>query len=151
MGKFADYLALHYDVNRTRHAYYRQLRLLHEYYKADPAALTESQLRDYFIDLKTRKQWKPKSIRQALAAVKMFFVQLLGHSDWTLFSQIRTRDHDTLPPVLTRQKVVALLDGIHLRRYRTPLKARLRGRGIKDLAWATSRRSVLINERHQHI
>jgi integrase/recombinase XerD len=122
MAKFADYLALHYDANRTRHAYYRQLRLLHESYQADPATLAESQLRDYFIHLKTRKRWKPKSIRQALAAVKMFFVQLLGHSDWTLFSQIRTRDHDTLPPVLTRQQVAALLVWIRLRRYRTPLK-----------------------------
>jgi len=122
MAKFADYLALHYGANRTRHAYYRQLRLLHESCQADPATLAESQLRDYFINLKTRKRWKPKSIRQALAAVKMFFVQLLGHSDWTLFSQIRTRDHDTLPPVLTRQQVAALLVWIRLRRYRTPLK-----------------------------
>ena len=122
MAKFADYLALHYDANRTRHAYYRQIRLLHEYHTADPATLTESQLRDYFLYLKLRKQWKPKSIRQALAAAKMFFVQLLGHSDWTLFSQIRTRDHDTLPPVLTRPQVAALLTWIRLRRYRTPLK-----------------------------
>jgi site-specific recombinase XerD len=108
MAKLADLLALHYDANRTRHAYYRQLPLLHEVHKADPATLTEAQLRDYFIHLKTRKAWKPKSIRQALAAVKMFYVQLLGHSDWTVFSQIRTRDHDTLPPVLTRAQVASL-------------------------------------------
>jgi hypothetical protein len=30
MPQFADFLALRYDANRTRHAYYRQVRLLHE-------------------------------------------------------------------------------------------------------------------------
>ena len=86
-------------------AYYRQVRLIHEHSGRDPATLTEAQLRDYFLFVKLQKHWKPKSIRQALAAASMFFVQLLGHTDWTLFSQIRTRDHDTLPPVLTRQQV----------------------------------------------
>ncbi|MGH8338456.1 MAG: tyrosine-type recombinase/integrase, partial [Gammaproteobacteria bacterium] len=37
-------------------------------------------------------------------------------------SQIRTKDHDTLPAVLTRQQVHDLLAHIRLRRYRTPLK-----------------------------
>jgi site-specific recombinase XerD len=39
-----------------------------------------------------------------------------------VFSQIRTRDHDTLPAVLTRRQVHDLLRHIRLRRYRTPLK-----------------------------
>ena len=43
-------------------------------------------------------------------------------TDWTVFSQIRTKDHDTLPAVLTRQQVHDLLAHIRLRRYRTPLK-----------------------------
>jgi len=47
---------------------------------------------------------------------------LLGKPDWTVFSQIRTKDHATLPAVLTRQQVQALLAHIRLRRYRTPLK-----------------------------
>jgi integrase/recombinase XerD len=51
----------------------------------------------------------------------MFFVDLLGR-DWTVFSQIRTKDHDTLPAVLTRQQVINLIAFIRLRRYRTPLK-----------------------------
>lgn len=122
LARFADFLALHYDANRTRHAYYRQLRLIHQHLHTDPATVTEAQLRDYFLFVKLKKLWKPKSIRQALAAARMFFVQLLGHTDWTLFSQIRARDHDTLPAVLTRQQVHDLLAWIRLRRYRTPLK-----------------------------
>lgn len=122
MAGFAKALALRYDANRTRHAYYRQLRLLHDYFTCDPAQLTESQLRDYFLFIKLKKQWKPKSIRQAVAATRMFFQDLLGRSDWKVFFQVRTKDHDTLPAVLTRQQVHDLLHGIRLRRYRTPIK-----------------------------
>jgi integrase/recombinase XerD len=122
MAQFADFLALRYDANRTRCAYYRNLRLIHEHFTCDPAAITEAQLRDYFLFVKLKKLWKPKTIRQTVAAAKMFFVDLLGHADWTVFSQIRTKDHDTLPAVLTRQQVIALLAFIRLRRYRTPLK-----------------------------
>lgn len=122
MSRFADFLALRYDANRTRHAYYRQLRLIHEHFACDPTTLTESQLRDYFLLVKLKKHWQPKTIRQALAAAKMFFVEFLRYPAWTVFSQIRTKDHDTLPAVLTRQQVHDLLAHIRLRRYRTPLK-----------------------------
>ncbi|MBI3868252.1 MAG: hypothetical protein HY299_06935 [Verrucomicrobia bacterium] len=72
MAQFADLLALSYDANRTRHAYYRHVRLLHDHFSTDPASLSEAQLREYFL-----------------------FVKLKKH--WTLFSQIRARDHETLP------------------------------------------------------
>ena len=122
MARFADHLALSYDANRTRHSYYRQLRLILQHLGCDPATITEVQLRDYFLFVKLKKHWTPKSIRQARAAASLFFVTLFGHADWTLFSQIRTKDHDTLPEVLTRQQVHDLLAHIRLRRYRTPLK-----------------------------
>jgi integrase/recombinase XerD len=122
MARFADFLALRYDANRTRHAYYRQVRLVQEHFACDPAVITEEQLRDYFLFIKLKKHWKPKTIRQAVAAARMCFVDLLGQSGWTVFSQIRTKDHDTLPAVLTRQEVHDLLGLVRLRRYRTPLK-----------------------------
>lgn len=122
MGRFAQALALRYDANRTRHAYYRQVRLIHDHVGLDPAQITEDQLRDYFLFVKLQKHWKPKSIRLALAAARQYFVDLLGHTDWKVFGQIRTKDHDELPAVLTRKQVRQLLAGIRLRRYRTPLK-----------------------------
>jgi site-specific recombinase XerD len=122
MARFAQELALRYDANRTRHAYYRQMRLVLDHLGGDPAHLTESQLRDYFLFVKLKKHWQPKSIRQALAATRMFYIDVLGRADWKIFSQIRTRDHDRLPAVLTRSQVHDLLSHIRLRRYRTPLK-----------------------------
>ena len=54
MARLAQTLALRYDANRTRHAYYRQLRLPHEHFARDPALLTEARLRDYFLFPKLR-------------------------------------------------------------------------------------------------
>ena len=121
-ARFAEFLALHYDANRTRHAYYRQLRLIHEQLQCDPATISEAQLRDYFLFVKLKKHWQPKSIRQAAAAARMFFIELLAQPAWTVFAQIRAKDHDRLPAVLTRQQVIDLIGRIRLRRYRTPIK-----------------------------
>jgi len=122
MKRFAQLLALRYDMVRTRHSYYRSLRLIHEHCQCDPAVLTQAQLRDYILHVKTRKSWKPKTIRQTAAAARLFFVDQQGHEDWKVFSQIRTRDHDELPAVLTRDEVKRLLRHIRLRRYRIPVK-----------------------------
>jgi len=122
MARFADLLALRFDCNRTCHSYYRQVRLIHDHCGCDPAEITEAQLRDYFLHVKLQKHWQPQSIRQLLAAARIFFINLLARTDWTLFSQIRVKDHDRLPPVLTRRQVIDLLRHIRLRRYRTPLK-----------------------------
>jgi site-specific recombinase XerD len=122
MLDFAGLLALRFDGNRTRHAYYRDMRLIKEHFQSDPALLEEEQVRDYFLFVKTIKQWKPKTIRQSVAAARLFYVEMLENEDWRVFSQIKTKDHDELPAVLTRDEVRQLLDHIRLRRYRTPVK-----------------------------
>lgn len=122
MAEFAKLLALRYDAIPTRHSYYRSLRLIHEHFACDPAALQEEQLRDYFLLVKTVRHWKPKTVRQCVAAARMFFVDLQGHEDWIVFSQVRAKDHDELPVVLTREQVRQLLVHIRLRRYRIPIK-----------------------------
>jgi integrase len=69
LRRFADLLALRYDLARTRQAYYRQLRLIGDHFQADPGTLTEDRLRDYFLHVKTRKGWKPVSSLQRLIVV----------------------------------------------------------------------------------
>lgn len=122
MRRFAEFLALRFDAPRTRHSYYRQMRLVHEFCQADPDTISEDRFRDYILHVKTVKRWKPKTIRQAAAAAKLFFIELMEHQDWKVFSQIRTRDEDSLPAVLTREEVKRLLRHIRLRRYRIPVK-----------------------------
>lgn len=122
MRSFAEFLVLRFDTPRTRHSYYRQIRLLHEFCQSDPAGITEERFRDYILHVKTVKHWSPKTIRQAAAAAKLFFVEMTGLGEWKVFSQIRARDPQANPPVLTRAEVVRLLCHIRLRRYRTPVK-----------------------------
>lgn len=122
MAEFARLLALRFDALRTRHAYYRGLRLLHEHFDCDPASLSEAQLTDYLLHVKMVKGWRPKTIRQSSAAARLFFVEQLGRKDWKVFANVRAKDHDELPVVLTRQQVRLLLAHVRLRRYRIPLK-----------------------------
>jgi len=122
MEEYAKRLNLRHDAVRTCHSYYRDMRLVHEHFDCDPATLCEQQLRDYFLYVKTVKGWKPKTIRQTVASAKVFFIEMLGHDDWKVFSQVKTKDHDLLPAVLTRSQVRDLLVHIRLRRYRTPIK-----------------------------
>ncbi len=122
MAEFAKRLALRSDANRTCYAYYRDMRLIHEHCACDPELISEDQLRDYILHVKTVKGWRPKTIRQTVASARHFFVEMLGHHDWTVFSQIKTKDHDELPAVLTREQVRDLLFHVRLRRYRIPLK-----------------------------
>ena len=104
MRRFAQLLALRFDMVRTRHSYYRNLRLIHEFVRMDPALITEDELCDYFIHVKTVKHWKPKTIRQTAAAARLFFIELMELPEWKVFSQIRAKDHKELPPVLTREE-----------------------------------------------
>lgn len=78
MRRLADALALGFDCNRTRHAYYRQMRLIHEHFGCDPEGISEEQMREYFLFVKLKKQWQPKTIRQAAGAARMFFVKSSG-------------------------------------------------------------------------
>jgi site-specific recombinase XerD len=122
MLRFAKLLALRYDCDRTRHCYYRDMRLVHEFCQCDPALISEDQFREYILFVKDHKKWKPKTIRQTVASSKLFFIELLEHKEWKVFSQIHTKDHDELPEVMTRKQVHLLLSHIRLRRYRIPLK-----------------------------
>ena len=122
MEEYAKRLNLRHDAVRTCHSYYRDMQLIHKHFDCDPASLNEEQIRDYFLYVKTVKRWKPKTIRQSLACAKIFYVEMLGHVDWKVFSQIKTKDHDLLPAVLTRRQVHDLIAHIRLRRYRTPIK-----------------------------
>jgi integrase/recombinase XerD len=122
MRDFARLLALRYEAVRTRHSYYRDLRLLHEHFTCDPASLSEAQVTDYLIHVKMVKGWKPKTVRQTSAAARLFYCDMLGRTEWKVFDNVRAKDHHYLPAVLTREEVCALLRGIRLRRYRIPLK-----------------------------
>ena len=122
MEDFAKRLSLHFDSVRTCYDYYRQLRLLSEALEGDPAKQSESDVRDYFLYVKLDKGWKPKTIRQSAAAIGLFYSAYPKADKWTVFSQVKTKDHDELPAVLTRDQIFDVFNAISMRRYLIPLK-----------------------------
>jgi len=88
MGRYAQLLALRHDCGRTCHAYYRQLGLLQRHFGCDPKDLTQDQVREYLLFLKFQKHWKPTTMRQAVACLRIFFHELLKLGPWEVFSQI---------------------------------------------------------------
>ena len=120
MLRFAEYLELQ-DFRQTSAAnYYRALRLISEHFDCDPAELCEKDLRSYFVYVRSVRKWAAKSCRQHLAAAKHFYRGMLGQ-DFESLDQIKARDRETLPEVLTPEEVARVLSEVPLLRYRVPL------------------------------
>jgi len=120
MLRFAEYLELQDFRQSTASNYYRALRLISEHFDRDPAKLTEEDLRSYFVYVRSVRNWAPKSCRQHLAGSKHFYRGMLGLGFESL-DQIKARDRDTLPDVLTPEEVARVLNAVPLLRYRVPL------------------------------
>ena len=61
--RFDDDLELAGYSERTREAYLRSVRQLANHYGQSPDTLTETQVRDYFIHLKTTRKFAPGSLK----------------------------------------------------------------------------------------
>jgi hypothetical protein len=62
------------------------IRLLAQWAACDPAALSEERVRDYFLHLVNARSYAPKTLRQARAALSAFFIEMLGVTDWRVFT-----------------------------------------------------------------
>lgn len=122
MKQWAELLTLRYSCTRTRQGYYRQIRLLMEHHDGDPATFSEDQIKAFILHLLHDRQWKPMSMRQASAALRLFYLEMMEQEGWEVFELLKIRDFRELPTVYTREQVKALLRHIRLGRYRTPVK-----------------------------
>ena len=106
---------------RTVEAYVCMIRLLAQWADEDPAALTEERVRDYFLHLVRVRSYAPQTLRQARAALSCFFIEMLGVRGWRVFDHIKTRDHQQLPVVLSRDEVRRVLSQVKELRFLAPL------------------------------
>ena len=120
MQRFAEYLQLQDFRLRTMQGYYRHLGLIATHYACDPQQLSDEQVRDYYVHVRCQKNWAPKSCRQSLAGAKHFYREMLGRN-YVSLDQIKARDRETLPVVLTVDELQRLFQQIPLLRYRIPL------------------------------
>ena len=114
---FEELLVLRHQRPRTLEEYGRRVGLVAEHYGVDPAELSEKQARDYLVFLIRDKQLRPASIRQARAALRLFYEKVVKVSGWTVFDEVRTKDTRPLPSVLSRGEVAAVLGQLKVPRF----------------------------------
>lgn len=121
MKAFSQHLVLKDVRLRTLQSYYRQMRLVSEHFRRDPKGLSQKSIRSYILHLKEGKGWCPSSIRQGIAACRMFYCEMLG-KQWKLWDVVKVRDIKRLPVVLEIEQVADALRRVSLLRHRTPLR-----------------------------
>ena len=121
LAQFTAFVELKDFRAPTKKEYVRYLRKLGEHYQCDPATLTEDQLRAYFLFLRQVKQYGGSAMKLARCALRCFFRECLHREGWTVFEEVRVAPPQTLPLVLAREQVAALLGAVREPRYRTAL------------------------------
>lgn len=121
MAEFARHINLKAVALRTVQAYYRQIRLLRDHCAGDPKRLSRRKVEEYLLHLKIERGWSASSLRQAIAACRMFYAEMLG-KQWKLWDVVEVRDKKKLPVVLEIEEVKRILDRVPLLRHRTPLR-----------------------------
>jgi len=119
--RFAELLKLRSLASSTQSEYLRYLRKLGARFKRDPAELEEAQVREHLLHLKVGHGYSPSSMRTAVAAFRVYYLQHLGR-DWRIFSLVRSPSAQTLPAVLTRNEVARLFQVIRELRFRVVLR-----------------------------
>ena len=125
--KYASFRAFAEHVNlrdvrlSTIQSYYRQMRLVAEHFGRDPKGLSQKSARAYILHLKQEKRWAPTTIRQGVAAMRMYYGDMLG-KQWKLWDVVKVRDKKRLPTVLEIGQVAGILKAVPLLRHRVPLR-----------------------------
>jgi site-specific recombinase XerD len=118
--RFIEDLQLQGLSSRTQQAYARTVRQLADHVQKSPAEITEEEVRQYFLHVKTVKHWSRATMPQALCGIKRFFEQTL-HREWQVLDVIRPAKETRLPVILTVEEVRRILSVIRLLRYKACL------------------------------
>jgi integrase/recombinase XerD len=121
LAKFSDFVQLKDYRQPTKDEYVRYVRKVGEHYRCDPAKLSQDQLRAYFLFLRQEKKFGGSAMKLARCALRSFFRDCLQIEGWTVFEEVRIAPPQTLPLVLSREEVAALLRAVQLPRYRAVL------------------------------
>ena len=96
-------------AERTREAYLRAVRMLSQYYNgADPAQLTEQQVKDYLLWMRHEKRAAPGTLKITIGGLRFFYRQTCG-LDWKVLERFRIPREKKLPAVLTAAEVRRIL------------------------------------------
>ena len=102
---------------RTKESYLAHVVGAARHFGCDPAGLSERQAADFLLLLRGERKYAPSSMSQTIVALRTFFRDHLGH-DWALWKTVRVRQRESLPWVLSREEVAAVIGAAKLMRFR---------------------------------
>lgn len=120
MLRFAEYLELQDFRDRTIEGYYRVPHVISKHFAKDPALLSEENLRAFFVHARCERDWAPKTIRKFVAGSKHFYRGMLGQ-ECLILNDIKSKDREILPTVLTLDEIRRIFSHVRFHRYRMPL------------------------------
>lgn len=96
-------------ADRTQEAYLRAISLLSKFYHgADPAQLSEEQVKDYLLWLRHERRAAPGTLKIAIGGLRFFYRRTCG-LDWKVLERFRIPREKKLPAVLTVTEVRRIL------------------------------------------
>ena len=122
VARFAGHVQLKGLMPRSVEAYLAVVRIMAQWAGEDPAALGEERVREFFLHLVRVRGYAPKSMRQARAALVAFYRDMLGRAQWRVFDEVKTKDREQLPVVLSREEVRRILSEVKEPRFAVPLR-----------------------------
>ena len=112
IAKFQQFVELKDYRPPTKKEYVRYVRKLAGHFHCDPLALSEDQVREYFLFLRQVKLYTRSPMKAAKFSLRSFFVDCHRRTGWTVFSEVRIAEPLILPVVLSRQEVAAVLRAV---------------------------------------
>jgi site-specific recombinase XerD len=96
---------------KTQEAYLLAVRQFLDRTAREPEAITDDDLRAYFLYLREEKKLAPSTINIAVHGLRFFFIHTMQR-DWKLFDLLRVNKPRMLPVVLSQGEVRAVLRAV---------------------------------------
>lgn len=104
-------------AQRTQEAYLRAVRQLTEYYNGtQPELLTEQQVKDYLLWMRTEKRAAPGTLKIAIGGLRFFYRQTCN-LNWKVLERFRIPKEKKLSNVLTVLEVKRIMHAIRHARF----------------------------------
>ena len=98
-------------AERTQEAYLRAVSMLSKFFhNADPAMLTEEQVKDYMLWMRHERRAAPGTLKIMIGGLRFYYRQTCGF-EWRVLERFRIPREKKLPAVLTVAEVRRILSG----------------------------------------
>jgi site-specific recombinase XerD len=105
---------------KTVEAYSYHVKKFLDHFTKEPAAITEDEIKQYFLYLKYKKKLSGSASAQAISGIK-FMYQKTMDMDFKVFGIVKNPRGKKLPVILTREEIKKVLTNVRVLRHRACL------------------------------